>query len=141
MKVNPQGEWNNSKIVFDNGHVEHWLNGLKFWNSKPGPTTGMPERTAANESACPRMRTSQEGCNLSARPWGYLHLSVISKSRNFPEKQREVVLFNGVDLTGWEVYGTEKWYVKDNLLICRKRILIKQYGYLATREYFDDFLN
>ena len=30
MKVNPQGEWNNSKIVFDNGHVEHWLNGVKL---------------------------------------------------------------------------------------------------------------
>ena len=30
MKVNPQGEWNNSKIVFDNGHVEHWLNGIKI---------------------------------------------------------------------------------------------------------------
>lgn len=30
MKVNPQGEWNNSKIVFDNGHVEHWLNGQKI---------------------------------------------------------------------------------------------------------------
>ena len=30
MKVNPVGEWNNSRIVFDNGHVEHWLNGQKI---------------------------------------------------------------------------------------------------------------
>ena len=30
MKVNPHGEWNNSMIVFDNGHVEHWLNGVKL---------------------------------------------------------------------------------------------------------------
>ena len=28
--VNPQGEWNSSRIVFDNGHVEHWLNGHKI---------------------------------------------------------------------------------------------------------------
>ncbi len=48
------------------------------------------------------------------------------------------MLFNGVDLTGWEVYGTEKWYVKDSLLICESGP-DKQYGYLATREYFDDF--
>ena len=25
----PVGEYNNSKIVFNNGHVEHWLNGVK----------------------------------------------------------------------------------------------------------------
>lgn len=27
--VKPAGEWNESKIIFDNGHVEHWLNGAK----------------------------------------------------------------------------------------------------------------
>lgn len=26
-KLMPVGEWNSSKIVFNNGHVEHWLNG------------------------------------------------------------------------------------------------------------------
>ena len=25
MHINPVGEWNSSKIIFDNGHVEHWL--------------------------------------------------------------------------------------------------------------------
>lgn len=29
-KVNPAGEWNSSKIVYNNGHVEHWLNGEKI---------------------------------------------------------------------------------------------------------------
>ena len=29
-KLKPVGEWNCSKIVFDNGHVEHWLNGEKI---------------------------------------------------------------------------------------------------------------
>ena len=27
--INPPGEWNNSRIVFDNGHVEHWINGKR----------------------------------------------------------------------------------------------------------------
>ncbi|MBN2282084.1 MAG: DUF1080 domain-containing protein [Candidatus Marinimicrobia bacterium] len=29
-KLMPQGEWNTTRIVFDHGHVEHWLNGEKI---------------------------------------------------------------------------------------------------------------
>jgi hypothetical protein len=28
-KLMPVGEWNVSKIMYNNGHVEHWLNGIK----------------------------------------------------------------------------------------------------------------
>ena len=48
------------------------------------------------------------------------------------------ILFNGTDLTGWEVYGTEKWYVENGELVCESGP-DKQYGYLATRAYYDDF--
>jgi hypothetical protein len=38
-KLMPVGEWNSSKIIFDKGHVEHWLNGEKIvefqaWDDK-----------------------------------------------------------------------------------------------------------
>jgi hypothetical protein len=38
-KLKPVGEWNSSKIVFNKGHVEHWLNGEKIvefeaWNDE-----------------------------------------------------------------------------------------------------------
>jgi hypothetical protein len=29
-KLKPVGDWNTSKIVYDKGHVEHWLNGEKI---------------------------------------------------------------------------------------------------------------
>jgi hypothetical protein len=47
-------------------------------------------------------------------------------------------LFNGKDLTGWKVYGTEKWFVENGDLICESGP-DKQYGYLATDAEFKDF--
>jgi len=47
-------------------------------------------------------------------------------------------LFNGKDLTGWTIYGTEKWYVEDGLLICESGP-DKEYGYLGTDEPYKDF--
>lgn len=51
---------------------------------------------------------------------------------------QEQSLFNGEDLSGWTIYGTEKWYVEDGLLICESGP-DKQYGYLATNEHYKDF--
>lgn len=51
---------------------------------------------------------------------------------------QEIELFNGSDLTGWTIYGTEKWYVEDGLLVCESGP-DKGYGYLATDQYYRDF--
>jgi hypothetical protein len=47
-------------------------------------------------------------------------------------------LFNGENLSGWTIYGTEKWYVEDGLLVCESGP-DKGYGYLGTDEEFTDF--
>ena len=47
-------------------------------------------------------------------------------------------IFNGKDLTGWTIYGTEKWYVEDGLLICESGP-DKEYGYLGTEKQYKDF--
>ncbi len=46
-------------------------------------------------------------------------------------------LFNGKNLDGWKIYGTEKWYVKNKNLICESGP-DKGYGYLATEKKFKD---
>ena len=51
---------------------------------------------------------------------------------------KKVVLFNGKDLSGWKVYGTEKWYVQNGELVCESGP-DKQYGYLATEQTYKDF--
>lgn len=47
-------------------------------------------------------------------------------------------LFNGKNLNGWTIYGTEKWYVEDGLLVCESGP-DKKYGYLATDKHYDNF--
>jgi hypothetical protein len=52
--------------------------------------------------------------------------------------QNKVSLFNGKDLTGWTIHGTEKWYVQNGELICESGPN-KQYGYLSTSKIYKNF--
>lgn len=47
-------------------------------------------------------------------------------------------LFNGKNLDGWKIYGTEKWYVENGELICESGP-DEAYGYLATEKFYKDF--
>jgi len=52
--------------------------------------------------------------------------------------QKKQSLFNGKDLTGWTIHGTEKWYVDKGELVCESGP-DKQYGYLSTNEQYKNF--
>jgi hypothetical protein len=52
--------------------------------------------------------------------------------------QKAKSLFNGKDLKGWMVYGTEKWFVDGGELVCESGP-DKQYGYFATQDEYKDF--
>ena len=49
-----------------------------------------------------------------------------------------IKLFNKKDLSGWKIYGTEKWYVDNGELVCESGP-DKEYGYLGTDQKFKDF--
>jgi hypothetical protein len=51
----------------------------------------------------------------------------------------QTALFNGENLEGWTINGTEKWYVEDGLLVCESGP-DKAYGYLLTNAYYDNFV-
>lgn len=53
--------------------------------------------------------------------------------------QQKVKLFNGKDLSGWTIHGTEKWMVEDGLLICESGP-DKEYGYLSTDKEYKNFV-
>ena len=62
-------------------------------------------------------------------------LALFLSTTGLAQKQ---ALFNGENLDGWTVYGTEKWYVEDGLLVCESGP-DAAYGYLGTDEHFKDF--
>ena len=48
-------------------------------------------------------------------------------------------LFNGKNISGWQIHGTEKWYVENRELICESGP-DKEYGYLSTLKSYKDFV-
>ncbi|SDC59633.1 3-keto-disaccharide hydrolase [Niabella drilacis] len=54
------------------------------------------------------------------------------------QKKKKAPLFNGKDLTGWKIHGTEKWYVDKGELVCESGP-DKQYGYLSTEKSYKNF--
>ena len=134
--LNPVGEFNSSKIIVKNGHVEHWLNDRKIVSYE----LWTDEWKALVQNG---KWKDYPGYGLARK--GYIglqnHGSEIKfrniKIRDLTEPGKS--LFNGTDLVGWKIHGTEKWYVEDGLLVCESGPE-QQYGYLATEKKYKDFI-
>jgi hypothetical protein len=58
--------------------------------------------------------------------------------QSYSQGSEWINMFNGKDLTGWKIHGTEKWYVSDGELISESGP-DKQYGYLASDDIYKNF--
>jgi hypothetical protein len=133
--LKPVGEFNESRIIVKNAHVEHFLNGQKVvsydlwtddwyslvrnskWKDYPGYGLACKGHIGLqNHGSAVRFR------NIRIRD-----LTDAGKP-----------LFNGTDLSGWIIHGTEKWYTEDSELVCESGP-DKQYGYLATIKDYRNF--
>ena len=137
-KLKPAGQWNTSKIVFDNGHVEHWVNGEKVVEFEAWSDDWFERKNSGKWDDYPEYGLAHKGVfslqDHGDRSW-YRNIKV----RELPRKTgQEVALFNGRDLHGWEAAGTELWYVDNGMLVCESGPNAR-YGYLLTREYYNDF--
>src|SRR6185295_9943725 len=65
-------------------------------------------------------------------------LTALSLSVGAQDSKKEYSLFNGKNLDGWKIHGTEKWYAEKGELICESGP-DKEYGYLTTDKDFKDF--
>lgn len=139
VTVNPPGEWNNSRIVFDNGHVEHWLNGKKILEFEAWTEDWQARKNSGKWEHAPEYGLGRTGVIClqdHGDPASFRNIKI----KQLPKKEEgKKAIFNGKDLTGWKAYGTEKWYVDDEgLLVCESGP-DKKYGYLATDDYYKDF--
>ena len=128
-------EYENFELSWD---WKLWLNGQKIVEFEAWTDDWHAKKNSGKWANAPEYGLAKKGV-LCLQDHGYPASFRNLKIKELPRKTgKEVNLFNGVDLTGWEPYGTEKWYVKDGLLVCESGP-DKQYGYLATRDYYDDF--
>jgi len=63
-------------------------------------------------------------------------LALVTSTPAFAQEARSI--FNGENLDGWTIHGTELWYVENGELVCESGP-DALYGYLRTDGTYDDF--
>ncbi len=139
MKVNPVGKWNSSKIVYDNGHVEHWLNGKKIVEFEAFTDDWFKRKASGKWGDATEYGLAEEGL-LCLQDHGNPASFRNIKIKRLPKKNRGTEnLFNGKDLTGWELFGSMRVSVDDEGNLVTENGKDLKYGYLGTRKYYKDF--
>lgn len=134
--LKPSGEFNTSKIIVVNGNVEHWLNGKKIVSYELWTDDWKKRVQESKWKNYPGYGTANKG-HISLQDHGSIVKYRNIKIKDLTEKGKP--LFNGKNLDGWKIHGTESWYVEDGDLICESGPN-KKYGYLATTDIFKDFI-
>lgn len=130
-------KWNSSEIIFDNGNVEYRLNHEKVLGFEAWSDDWFKRKESGRLKDYPEYGLSRNGHfalhDKGSRIW-FRNIKI----KELPRKQKQDVLFNGNDLAGWQVFGSELWYVENGEIVCKNGPK-KEYGYLGTRKYYDDF--
>jgi len=105
-ELKPAGEFNSSRIKVLNGLVEHWLNGDKILEYELWSDDWKERVQNCKWKEFPGYGLAKKG-HIGLQDHG----SVI-KFRNIKIRdltKQGTSLFNGEDLNGWKIHGTEKW--------------------------------
>ncbi|MBO7467154.1 MAG: DUF1080 domain-containing protein [Bacteroidaceae bacterium] len=139
MNVRPQGEWNSSRIVFDNGHVEHWLNGQKILEFEAWTPEWFVLKGSGKWAGAPEYGLAREGVVClqdHGDPASFKNIKI----RPLPHRARgEQQIFNGKDLTEWELFGDARCSVNEEGAIVTENGESGITSYLCTRQYYKDF--
>lgn len=85
-------------------------------------------------------RTPRHGARLAGLAFVVPVLCLLAAARPpvLRAQTERLSLFNGQDLSGWKIHGTERWYVEGGELVCESGP-DEAYGYLATEATYRDF--
>lgn len=134
--LKPVGEFNSSRIKVVDGNVEHWLNGENILSYELWTDEWYTLVQNSKWKDYPGYGLARKG-HIGLQDHGdmvqFRHIKVL----DLTDKGQS--LFNGKDLDGWNINGTEKWYVDKGELICESGP-DKAYGYLTSDNNYKDFI-
>jgi hypothetical protein len=134
--LKPVGEFNTSRIKVKDGKVEHFLNGNKVLDYMLLDEDWKEMVMASKWKDFPGYGLARKG-HVGLQDHGDVVKLRDIRIRDLTEKG--VTLFNGQNLDGWKIYGTEKWYVDNGELICESGP-DAAYGYLGTEKSYRNFI-
>ncbi|MEL6852961.1 MAG: DUF1080 domain-containing protein, partial [Bacteroidota bacterium] len=130
--VKKAGEWNHTRIRVEDGMVTHWLNGRKLLSYELW-TEDWEKRVKKSKwkkhEGYGKATTGRIALQDHDHPIRFRNLKIKSLGNS---------LYNGQDLQGWKIHGTEKWYVEEGELVCESGP-DEAYGYLATEKTYKNF--
>jgi hypothetical protein len=151
-QLKPADQWNDARITFRSGVVQHWLNGekvveLRFFDDQGTPTEDWLKKIGGSKF--------KEWPGFGLEPKGHIALQEHPGDASFRNiKVRDLdapmpgerPLFNGKDLAGWTAFvpdlagktpGPESvWSVKDGVLVCHGT----PSGYLRTTDTYANYI-
>ncbi|MCB0806590.1 MAG: DUF1080 domain-containing protein [Bacteroidales bacterium] len=134
--LKPVGEFNSSRLVVNDGHVSHFLNGEKVVEYDLWTEAWKALVKEGKWAEYPGYGLARKG-HISLQDHGSVAKFRNIKIRDLTDKG--ISIFNGQNLEGWNIHGTEKWYVENGQLVCESGP-DKQYGYLSTIAEYKDFI-
>lgn len=141
--LNAAGQFNHARIKIHNGHVEHWLNGVKVVDFQMANDEWMERIQKSKFAKMPGFGRYSRG-HIALQDHGdavwYRSIKILDLDQPAP---REISLFNGKDLTGWSAFlkdgaGMEDvWSVDDQgVLICKG----SPAGYIYTDQEYKNYV-
>ncbi len=150
--MKPAGEWNDGRVYYRNGVIQHWVNGAKVVDARlfdaPGyHTKDWQARILASKFNAYEGFGHQPKGHIALQDHGdevsYRNIRVRDLSASAPG---EKPLFNGKDLTGLVAISPDAsasgakpedtWSVKDGVLVCKGT----PNGYIRTADKYDNFI-